>query len=141
NFIGRPLKLDDAHEHLARLRGWGFNMLCLPVTWEALEHEGPKYDHNFMDYTMEILRKCKAHELKVYLNPHQDTWPRVSGGSRAPYWALATCSFNPCAFSMIHAVIIHCEYSTPGSRNPAEMPAMIWSTNYGKLVSQTMFAP
>lgn len=40
SYIGRPFPLSEMDEHLSRIRDWGFTVIRLVVTWEALEHAG-----------------------------------------------------------------------------------------------------
>ena len=41
SFIGRPFSIEGASEHLRRLKMFGYNVVRLPITWEAVEHEKP----------------------------------------------------------------------------------------------------
>ena len=81
SFVSRPCPLNEADEHFARIASWGFNVLRLLITWEAVEHEGPGiYDFEYLDYLRELCRKANKHGLSVFIDPHQDVWSRFTGG-------------------------------------------------------------
>lgn len=61
-------------------------------------------------------------------------WSRFSGGSGAPLWTLYACGLNPQTFAVTEAAIVHNTYD-----EPENFPKMIWSTNYYRLATATMF--
>ncbi|KAI9278252.1 glycoside hydrolase superfamily [Phascolomyces articulosus] len=135
SFVGRPFPIEEADIHLQRLVDHGFNLLRFMVTWEAIEHEGPGiHDEEYLDYVIELLLKCKEYGLKVYLNPHQDTWSRHCGGSGHPGWTHTLAGLNPENFPETNAAIVHNLHP-----DPEKFPKMIWNTNYQKLAAATLF--
>ncbi|KAF9104742.1 hypothetical protein BGX29_001354 [Mortierella sp. GBA35] len=135
SFVGRPFPLEDADEHLGRLKHWGFNLLRFIVTWESIEHAGPgKYDKDFFEYLVQVLYKCKEYGFKCFLDPHQDVWSRFSGGSGAPLWTLHLAGLDPSHFAQTNAALVHNFYE-----DPENYPKMVWATNYNKLAAATMF--
>ncbi|KAF9109216.1 hypothetical protein BGX27_007855 [Mortierella sp. AM989] len=135
SFVGRPFELEDADEHLARLRHWGFRMIRWVVTWEAIEHQGPGiYDQKFLEYTVKALLKAKEYGFKVMIDFHQDVWSRFSGGSGAPLWTFYAAGFDPHHFAATGAATVH---NTLQENEP--LLRMAWLTNYYKLACASMF--
>lgn len=142
SFVGRPFPLEEAELHLNRIKLWGFNTIRYLVTWEAIEHSGPgKYDEDFIDYTVEILRIIhKVGGLYVFLECHQDVWSRYSGGSGAPLWTFYAAGLQPTRFSATEAAILHNDTRfEKGRTDPECYLKMLWTSNYKRLALFTMF--
>ncbi|KAL9099703.1 MAG: hypothetical protein Q9163_004837 [Psora crenata] len=135
SFVGRPFSVDEADVHFSRLKRWGYNIIRYIFTWEAIEHEGPgKYDEEWVQHTLEILRLAKGYGFYILMDPHQDVWSRFTGGSGAPMWTMYACGLNPRSFLSTQAAWVQNTY-----RDPAKYPKMIWATNYYRLACQVMF--
>ncbi|MBO9102024.1 MULTISPECIES: glycoside hydrolase family 5 protein [unclassified Rhizobium] len=132
SFIGRPFPLEDADEHLGRLRHWGFNVLRLLTTWEAVEHEGPGiYDEAYLDYFTALCRKAGEYGLYVFVDFHEDAWSRMTGGSGAPGWVfeavgLDFTQFHPAGLS--HVMQLKYDYALGGRQD--SYPQMTWGSNH-----------
>lgn len=141
SFVGRPFPVDEAEQHFSRIKLWGYNTIRYLVTWEAIEHEGPgKYDAGYVEYTIAILRIIeKVGGLYVFLECHQDVWLRFSGGSGAPLWTLYCAGLQPKRFHSTEAAVLH---NHPKFERPHDQecyPKMLWTSNYTRLASFTMF--
>jgi len=133
SFVGCPFPLEEADEHYARLKAWGYNCLRFLITWEAIEHQGPGiYDQEYLDYLYKVVAKAGEYGFYVFIDPHQDVWSRFTGGDGAPGWTLEAVGLDMKNFAATGAAVVHNIHGDP-------FPRMIWPTNYAKLASATMF--
>ncbi len=136
SFVDRPFPLSEAPTHLQRLSNFGFNLIRLGVTWEAVMHEGPgKIDEAYLEYLTKLVDIAQDFGLYVLIDPHQDVWSRFSGGDGAPAWTLDAIGFKTDeeSFHNTGCAVLH-QYLKSD-----ECPRMLWPTNYWKLVTATMF--
>lgn len=135
SFVGRPFSVEEAHTHFSRLKRWGYNAIRYIWTWEAIEHAGPgKYDEEWIQHTIKVLRLAKDYGFYIWIDPHQDVWSRFTGGSGAPMWTLYAMGLNPRGFAATEGAMVH-----NTSADPANYPKMIWSTNYTRMACQMIF--
>lgn len=143
SFVGRPFPLEEADEHLGRIASWGFNTLRLLVTWEAVEHAGPgQYDHAYLDYVAEVVRKAGDYGLIVFIDFHQDCWSRMSGGDGAPGWVFEAVGLDFTRFDAAgaaHVMQHRYDYERAAGRQEDRYPMMSWASNYRRPVNGIMW--
>ena len=77
SFVNRPFPIETADEHFQRLSNYGFNLIRLSVTWEAVMHAGPGIiDQDYLLYLSDLIDKAAEYGLYVIIDPHQDVWSR-----------------------------------------------------------------
>jgi endoglycosylceramidase len=82
-----PIPTFDAGD-ADRMRGFGFNLLRLPINWSALEPEPGQYDRGYLDRIAAIVRDCQRRGILVIIDFHQDAFSKEIGQDGAPRWTL-----------------------------------------------------
>ncbi|KAL7270824.1 hypothetical protein RUND412_006461 [Rhizina undulata] len=138
SYTGRPFaNVQEATEWWRRLKNWGVGIVRMVICWEALEpREMGQYDEEYVAYLHEILQKASEAGLLVFIDGHQDTWSRFTGGSGAPLWTfdlvgLDATKFRTTCSAALDSPEESSSHSTPSGR--------LWPTNYSKFGPATMF--
>jgi endoglycosylceramidase len=82
-----PLPAFDASDADA-MRGFGFNLLRLPISWSGLEPMPGVYDRGYLDRIVAVVDACTRRGILVILDFHQDAFSKEIGQDGAPRWVL-----------------------------------------------------
>ncbi|KAF8266909.1 cytoplasmic protein [Lactarius quietus] len=144
-FVGRPFPLEEAPQHLARLRRWGLTFVRFLITWEAVDTKAVRfrpllstdtgiYDAAYLSYLRAVLSLFPQYGLTAFVALHQDVWSRYAGGSGAPAWTLEHVGFDLSALEESGAAWLRGVRG--GGHTEAERG--LWPCGYQKLVAATM---
>ena len=82
-----PLPAFDAGDADA-MRGFGFNLLRLPISWSGLEPTPGVYDRSYLDRIAAVVDACTRRGILVIIDFHQDAFSKEIGQDGAPRWVL-----------------------------------------------------
>lgn len=136
SFVNRPFPLEEAKEHLDRIRDLGMNHIRFLTTWEALEGKGPSlFDEEYIAYVADFCRLAGERGIYVVIDMHQDLFSRYLLGSGAPRWALEAAGLDLKRLFEADALV---DPHLLEKHNP-EYLHLAWYFNYNRIACQTMF--
>jgi endoglycosylceramidase len=82
-----PLPTFDAGDPAA-MRGYGFNLVRLPIDWSAIEPTEGQFSTAYLDSVQHIVDLCRAEGILVLIDLHQDGYSKELCEDGAPSWAI-----------------------------------------------------
>src|SRR5262249_26064040 len=70
------------------MRGFGFNLLRLPISWSGLEPMPGQYDRRYLERIATVVDACERDGILVLIDFHQDAFSKEIGQDGAPRWVL-----------------------------------------------------
>ena len=84
---------------ISKLSGYGFNIVRLGLTWDAVEPQPNQYDEKYLDKIQKVADLCEKYGIYFFLDMHQDLYGGTvdTPADGAPAWACLTdgAKFKP----------------------------------------------
>ncbi len=98
----KTYKVDYDEKLISDLSSYGFNIVRLGLTWDAVEPEPCNYDEDYLDRVEKVADLCAKYGIYFFLDMHQDLYGGTvdTPADGAPAWACLTdgAKFRPTRF-------------------------------------------
>jgi endoglycosylceramidase len=89
-----PLPGFDASD-VEELQALGFDLVRLPINWSAIEPERGQYSTAYLDKVAAIVDLCRAGNVRVLIDLHEDGFSKEICEDGAPLWAITPALAAP----------------------------------------------